>query len=87
MNRKELLALKEEIVGKKEVAGLNKENDGKKTNRDEITERVLKSQGKEIVPLLDHLRKYQNKVRYLVLSRLAVKDLIKETENWKTVSQ
>jgi len=42
MNRKELLALKEEIVGKKNMAGLNKENDGKKTNRDEIIGKVLK---------------------------------------------
>jgi len=42
MNRKELLALKEEIVGKKEVDGLNKENDGKKMNRDKIIGKVLK---------------------------------------------
>jgi Mg2+/Co2+ transporter CorB len=42
MNKKELLALKEEIVGKKNMAGLNKENDGKKTNRDEIIGKVLK---------------------------------------------
>lgn len=42
MKKKELLALKESIVGKKQIGGSNEGVDGKKTARDEIIGKVLK---------------------------------------------